>query len=144
MVLGSDDPLAYPRLFGALSDLGPSLLIDPYLRLDQLHHVLANTEIDRVLITGLDSQKKNRVEISTYLQSVKVRKLEVRSSLRLHDRLAFATDGRALMFGISMNGVGRKTTVLTSLPSTAATALRKEYEQLWNDGEVVASSQPKS
>lgn len=140
VILGSDDPLAYPTLIGRLSEMGPALLIDPYLKLDQLHHIVSHTGIDRVLVTGAAGHQKHRTAMSTYLQSVSARAVEVRASTDLHDRLVIPTDGITLMLGASLDGVGRKTTVLSQLPESAASALREEHERLWSDATQVATS----
>lgn len=140
VVLGADDPLAYPTLIGQLSESGSGLLVDPYLQVDQLHHVVGRTEVDRILVSGKSHWKGDRTKMAIYLESVKERSVEVRSSINLHDRYLVPDAGPLLMLGASLNGVGRNTTVLTVLPDAAAEAIKRECQRLWEDSEPVATS----
>lgn len=138
VVLGRGDPLAYPMLIGQLGAAGPGLLVDPYLKLEDLHRVVVTTQLTRLLITG---QPSNRVVIGAvraYLDtSSPTRRVEVRSSTQLHDRVLIADDGAVTTLGTSMNGVGKKTTVLTPMPSPANETLREEYKQIWDAADLV-------
>ncbi len=138
VVLGREDPLAYPTLIDQLASVGAGLLVDPYLRLDQVHQVVVSTGLTRVLLSGKSAQFAVRAALSTYLDSPSLsRPVEVRGSCDLHDRLLLADDGKVYTLGTSLNGVGRTTTVFSPLPSVAAATLQEEYNRLWAAAELV-------
>lgn len=137
VVLEGQDPLAYPLLVGQLANAGAGLLVDPYLKLEGLNRVVISTQLTRLLVSG----KKNGGVLSameTHLASPSLgRRVEVRKSTKLHDRILLAEDGSVFTLGTSLNGVGNTTTVLTPMPSPAREALREEYERLWMEAELV-------
>lgn len=137
VVLESNDPLAYPLLVGQLAEAGEGLLVDPYLKLDNLHRIVTSTRLTRLLVTS----KRNDPEIAamrTYLDSPSLaRHVEVRSSTELHDRYLLSDDGVVLTLGTSLNGVGRTTTVLMPIPTEALATVRETYERIWENGLLV-------
>ena len=137
VVLESNDPLAYPLLVGQLAEAGEGLLVDPYLKVDGLHRVIQSTRLTRLLVTG----KHNASEIAamqTYLDSPSLaRRIEMRSSTELHDRILLTDDETVLTLGTSLNSIGRTTTVLTPMPPTAGDVLRAKYEEIWDTGLLV-------
>jgi len=96
------------------------------LKLNDLHMILLSTQLTRLLVSG----KHNEREIGalrTYLASGSLsRKIEVRSSTKLHDRVLLTNEGDVLTIGTSLNGVGRTTTVMTPIPRPAREALAEE------------------
>lgn len=145
VILGREDPLAYPILVGQLASAGSGLLVDPYLEVTHLHRIVVSTQLTRVLVSG-HARRRGEVEaMRAYLDSPSVaRRLEVRSSTELHDRVLLADQGDVMTLGTSLNGVGRKTTVLAPLPSPAREALRQEYDRLWMEATLVGPVGPVS
>lgn len=137
VVLGREDPLAYAQVMGQFAAAGAGLLVDPYLKLNDLHMILLSTRLTRLLVSG----KHNEREIGalrTYLASGSLsRRIEVRSSTKLHDRVLLADEGDVLTIGTSLNGVGRTTTVMTPIPTPAREALSEEYARLWDEADLV-------
>jgi hypothetical protein len=131
VVLGAEDPLAYPSLIGRLAGIEGGLLIDPFLGLEQLHELIQSTRISRMLVSDKSTSANKRAAMATYLRSGSVaRSVEVRAAPGLHDRLVLS-DRESFTLGTSLNGVGRTTTVLSPLPETAVTALLEEMEKTW-------------
>lgn len=124
-------PLAYPILVGQLAAAGPGLLVDPYLKLADLHTIVVSTQLTRLLVSG---KTNNRGDVGAMLACLGngslSRRVEVRSSTGLHDRVLMADDGDVLTVGTSLNGVGKTTTVVSPMPSPARESLRDEYERL--------------
>ncbi|ODR15989.1 hypothetical protein BHQ23_31490 [Mycobacterium gordonae] len=139
VVLGKDDPLAYPMLVGHLAAAGPGLLVDPYLQLDELHMVVVSTGLTRILVSGKPRHKRVVASMRAYLDSASLpRRVEARASTALHDRVLIAdAEEQVLTLGTSLNGVGKVTTVLSPMPEKAREVLRADYAQLWNDAELV-------
>ena len=138
VLLGRDDPLAYPTLVGQLVQAGPGLLVDPYLELSHLHRIVMSTQLTRVLVSGHGRRQREVEPMRTYLESPSLsRHVEVRASTALHDRVLLSDSGDVVTLGTSLNGVGRKTTVLAPIPSPARDSLRREYEDLWREAEIV-------
>lgn len=138
VVLGREDPLAYPILVGQLAAVGPGLLVDPYLKLADLHMLIVSTQLSRLLVSGKPNNRGEVGAMQAYLGSGSLsRRVEVRSSTGLHDRVLLADDGDVLTVGTSLNGVGRTTTVVSPMPSPARESLRDEYDRLWADAKLV-------
>lgn len=138
VVLGREDPLAYPILVGQLAAAGPGLLVDPYLKLADLHTIVVSTQLTRLLVSGKTNNRREVGAMQAYLgQGVLSRRVEVRCSTALHDRVLLADDGDISTIGTSLNGVGRTTTVMSPMPSPTRNALRDEYDRLWADASLV-------
>ncbi|MDG4796958.1 hypothetical protein [Micromonospora sp. WMMD1082] len=141
VVLGREDPLAYPILVGQFAAAGTGLLVDPYLKLADLHTIVVSTQLTRLLVSGKPNNRGVVASMEAYLGSKSLaRQIEVRSSEGLHDRVLIADDGDVLTVGTSLNGVGRTTTVMTPIPSPARKSLRDEYERLWSEATLVGPS----
>jgi hypothetical protein len=70
------------------------------------------------------------------------RQLEIRIATALHDRyLIPREEGRVTMLGMSLGGIGKKVSTITTLGEVASVALRDAHEALWRDAETLA---PKS
>ncbi|NMR29114.1 hypothetical protein [Crystallibacter degradans] len=138
VLLGKEDPLAYPTLVGQLAAAGPGLLVDPYLKLADVHTIVVSTQLTRLLVSGKRNNQSVVSSMQAYLDSPSLgRQVEVRSSAELHDRVLLADDADVLTLGTSLNGVGRTTTVLTPIPSPARESLRDEYERIWTEATLV-------
>lgn len=138
VVLEGQDPLAYPLLVGQLANAGAGLLVDPYLKLDGLHRIVVSTQLTRLLVSGKRGNNAELSAMQTHLDSASLtRRVEVRKSTELHDRILLAEEGDVFTLGTSLNGVGRTTTVMTPMTSPARESLRELYEQLWADAALV-------
>lgn len=138
VVFEVEDPLAYPLLVGQLANAGDGLLIDPYLKLDDLHRIVVSTSLTRLLVTGVPQNAREVAAMQTYLDSPSLgRRVEVRSSMQLHDRVLIAADGSVLTLGTSLNGVGRKLTVLSPIPRNQCDVFHETYEQIWDSATIV-------
>lgn len=138
MYLGADDPLSYPLLVGTLAVAEAGLLVDPFLKVEQVVDLHQHTRINRLLVGSGERHRRDNVAISRYLQDRNDDdQVEVRMSGQLHDRVFIEPNGSLSMLGTSMNGVGRKATVLMSVPDVAAQPLTAHYETLWDEAEVL-------
>lgn len=142
VVLGAQNELAYPMLISRLVEAGRGLLIDPYLRLEQLLDVRTHTSIMRVLISG-KLKKEDREAMAVLIKSGAAAadgpiELRVADKDVLHDRLIVG-EGFVDTIGTSLNTVGRQhPTVLSPLPSAAANTMREQAEKWWADAEPLA------
>ena len=138
VILGREDPLAYPILVGQLAAAGAGLLVDPYLKLHDLHTIVVSTQLTRLLVSGKTNNRSTVGAMQAYLDSSSLgRRIEVRSSTQLHDRVLVADDGDVLTLGTSLNGVGHTTTVMTPIPPPARESLLSEYGRLWEEATLV-------
>jgi hypothetical protein len=130
-MLGADDELAIPRLMGSLAELGEYLLVDPYLRADQLPALIRRTQLRRLLVSDRLPQSE-LVALATYIDQLTDSKVEARRAPKdqLHDRHAISDD-RVLQLGTSVNGVGKTTTVLVRLQDVAS-SVRSHYDAIWS------------
>lgn len=142
VVLGRDDPLAYPTLIGLIANAGAALFVDPYLKLPDLDTLLVNTQVSRILIAAKKNNQSVIASMRTHLTSAGLpRRVEVRASADLHDRVIVADDGEVFTIGTSLNGVARTTTVFSPVPRPASVSLREEYERLWDQADLVGPSE---
>lgn len=133
VVLGRDDPLSYAQLIGRLAKASGGMLVDPYVRLKQLHDVVVYTDLARVLTS--DKIGPGDVSaIGVYLASPDIpRPIDVRvtGDSAVHDRMLIA-NGEVHTIGASVNAVASGvTTVLTPMPPDAANALVEAAEGWW-------------
>lgn len=138
VVLDASDSLAYTKLIGTLASYGPALLVDPYLGIDELDQITKGTSIDRVLVSAHSRRNKERALIAAYLTTLdSSRTLQARASSALHDRVIITNSGNVVTLGASLNGIGKKTTILSPVPEPAAATLAKHYMAIWEDAESV-------
>lgn len=145
VVLDRDDPLSYPTLVQHLAKAGRALLVDPYLRLEDLHMVLTATDIERVLIS---KQYKGSTDVrqamSVYLTAAS-REIHVRASADsdVHDRLVVGPD-EVHMIGTSINAVaaGSSSSLLIPIPEPGGQAMRTKANEWWAAAEVVLAPPP--
>lgn len=141
VVLDANNELSYPILVQKLAEVGDAILIDPYLRVDQLLAVRAYTTVSRVLVSNQLSQE-DRIAMAVLVENSTDQLLELRMADRgvLHDRMVLG-ERHAFTIGTSINTVGKQhPTVLTPLPEVAADAMRRHAHKWWNDAKVIAVS----
>jgi len=142
LLLKKGDPLAYGTLLGHIAECGDVMIVDPYLRAEQLLSLLSQTSASRFLIGG--SVGKGEVVAMVTLLSAAgwPTHPELRRARggKVHDRLIVSETGVQTL-GTSMNAVGRNnTTVLMAVPMSSADHLRSTIENVWAEAEVLAKS----
>jgi hypothetical protein len=138
VILGSNDPLAYGTLMSELAAAGAGMLVDPYIRREQLLHLVQDTTLDRLLISRKVG-KRDLAGVRALLGHLPAgRELEVRVAAEAHDRYLKAEDGGVFVIGSSMGMVSaqKATTVFTPIPSDGREVIGKMLEDQW------AASQP--
>lgn len=137
VVVKPEDVFAYVRLLSAINGLGVSMLIDPYLRIDQFFDIASSTMISRVLTSpralGNAQNKENYVKAVAATGGV----IEVRVTDSLHDRHVIPESGGVLALGISLNGTQKNFSVLTRLGEESSASLRASYEKIWSDATIL-------
>lgn len=140
VLLREDDQLAYGRLLGTIAETGDCLIVDPYLRADQLLALLSSTDATRFLI-GAKVSKGETVAMITLLSAQgwgRGAELRRAGEGRLHDRYIVGEDAMWTL-GTSLNAVGRATsTLLIPIPQDAAAEVRVGLEDVWNQAESLA------
>jgi hypothetical protein len=143
VVLGSEDPLAYGKLLGHIAESGEALVVDPYLRANQLLELLLHTNCMRLLVgSGLKSSDltEMKVLLNTWGERPGV---QLRQAARgaIHDRYIVGDLG-VHMIGASINGIaaGSATTVLIPLRDAAADAIHTLCDEWWDAAELLAVS----
>lgn len=143
IVLDPENPFAYAQALEALSAAEHGLLVEPYFRLDQLIDIEKFENIERVLV-GPGLKKRDLELLATGLAALPPdRPLEVRVAKALHDRYLIPRDeGRVTMLGMSLGGIGKKVSTITTLGEVASIALRDAHEAIWNDSATLAAKFP--
>lgn len=128
IVLDPKDPLSYAKLIGRIADVGDALLVDPFFGLDQLLIILQSTSVTRVLV----GPKTKTGTLAAALNSLTLpREFAIRVSGEVHDRFIIPKAGPVDALGTSLNGVGKKFTVMTTLDAPVADTIRSKHEDLW-------------
>lgn len=139
VVLGSDDALSYAALMSELAAAGAGLLVDPYVRREQLTHVVADTSLTRLLVSR-KIREDGLAAMRSFLGYVPdARGLEVRvaSEAAAHDRYLMNEDGEVFTIGSSLNMVASRsaTTVFTPVPRGSLDVFTKLLEDHWATAE---------
>ncbi|QSB24422.1 hypothetical protein [Curtobacterium sp. 24E2] len=117
-VLGAGDPIAYARVLGLITELGPVMIIDPYLKLEQLPDLLRLPNVTRIMSST--ERKAKGMKATPFAAAMTMARHEVDVRLvegqDLHDRYFIPDNGAVHMISTSMNGVGLRVSVIT--PST--------------------------
>lgn len=135
VVLGKDDPLAYPSLIAVLSEAADGFLLDPYIKVNQLFHLIQHTKIKRVLVKKMRSTESALAAMSVLLSGPNLpRQLEVRCTEdpKFHDRWIVGADGTVKTIGASMNAVqGGTPTVISPIPECAVAGIVAQSQAWW-------------
>lgn len=134
IVLDPDDPFAYARALGELADMPNSMIVDPYFRFEQFVDVVNLGTVTRVLTTrkvGAAALAK----LGLGLKAVPADTLHIRVADQLHDRYFVPATGSLRGLGVSLGGVGKQVSVLTTLGAEASDVLRALHESKWENAE---------
>lgn len=144
VVLGSDNPLSYAALMSELAAAGSGLLIDPYIRREELMHIVQDTTLTRLLVSE-KVKEHNVAAMRSFLGYVPAdRGLDVRIVSEGHDRYMKAEDGQVFIIGSSMNMVAlqKATTVFVPVPEGSCEMFDKLVEDQWSAGEPLRPEAP--
>lgn len=138
LVLEAGDSFAYAEVTVRLSNVGQATLVDPWLRVEQLLHVAQFTEVIRILV----GQGVNQNQLKAAVGSLNLpRPFEVRVSPEVHDRYFVPKVGTVDVLGTSLNGVGKRPTILTPLDVAGSNAVRRLVDGMWKKASPLAVAQ---
>ncbi|UOX91341.1 hypothetical protein MUY14_12200 [Amycolatopsis sp. FBCC-B4732] len=143
VVLDAQNELSYPVFIQRLAEAGEAILIDPYLRIEQLLAIRAYTSISRVLVSS-QLRREDRAAMAVLIESGTGRPIELRMADHgvLHDRMVIGTNS-AFTIGTSINTIGKQhPTILTPLPVVAADVMRTHVDKWWNEAQTIATYPP--
>lgn len=143
VLLDAQSELSYPVFVQRLAEVGEAILIDPYLRIEQLLAIRAYTSISRVLVSS-QLRREERAGMAVLIESGTGRPIELRMANHgvLHDRMVIG-DSSAFTIGTSINTIGKQhPTILTPLPATAADAMRTHVDKWWSEAQTIAIYPP--
>jgi hypothetical protein len=135
-VLGGDDPLAWGSLVGTIAEARACLIVDPYLKLEQLLDIAQFTGTARVLMRRPTKESELvawRVCLASPDLNVEMR---IADRQHLHDRFIVG-ETAVYTLGCSLNGVGRKPTTLAPLTGDVADQIRVTVEGWWDAAEPI-------
>jgi hypothetical protein len=143
-VVASADPHALVKVMGHIGAAGPgAMLADPYVGLAEALRLATSTGVDRVLVGGGPTRKKDNAEMKAALDLAPIgRDFEVRvAGHELHDRCLMPRSGPVTMIGGSLNTFGKRSVVLTTVEDHDG-AVRNTYEDLWSKAEPLVQYSP--
>lgn len=135
IVLTAANPFAYAEVVSAVSKAGTELLADPYLQLSALPMLLANTSVKRILV----SPEADIVGLKIADPEASENQVAIRVSADFHDRFAIPTSGEVLNLGTSLNGFGKRLSVITPISPPGANEIRTAYEDLWGKADELTA-----
>lgn len=140
VVVDPSDPLNYSTVLRVIADSGLGMLVDPWFGLDQLRDISVGTEINRVLMSPRGEAPLHQLAVG--LGALSEGSLEVRTSDALHDRMVIPDAGGVTTIGVSLNGVRKHVTVLSTLSASSSNALRDAFEARWIDASPLKPELP--
>ncbi|BBY55790.1 hypothetical protein H7J07_09530 [Mycobacterium koreense] len=140
-VLDGDDPLAWGSLVATIAEIGPCLIVDPYLKPEQFLDVASFTGATRVILR-LPTKSHEKVVWQVY-QTLPGLEITIRfaDSRLLHDRYIVG-ENHVYQLGCSLNGIGRKPTTLVPVNGQPADRIREIVEEWWELAEPVGDPPP--
>lgn len=143
VTIDPDDPLAYIRIFALLGSAGTGMLVDPYLRFEELHDLAGLSRVNRVLTSDHPDKSRLRLKHLARTLGEAEMKIEVRTlpHAKLHDRFYIPDAGHVFFLGSSLNSITARPGVIAPIEDeTAASALRNAYAKLWRSATVLPPS----
>lgn len=138
-VLSPDDPARYELLIRALNAAGGGMLIDPYLKADQVKWLCQATTLRRIVLSSTKQGITVITAVSHVLgnlsNSLPEFQLEARTSAddRLHDRILVGEDDNVWQIGASLNGLDKNVTAIMRLPDSLLPQVREFAESIWSE-----------
>jgi len=143
VTIDPDDPLAYIRIFDLLGSAGSGMLIDPYIRFEELHDLAGLSHVNRVLTSDRTDSSRLRLKHLAHTLGESGTGIEVRTlpHPKLHDRFYIPDTGYAFFLGSSLNSITARPGVIAPIEDeAAASALRNAYAALWQSATVLQPS----
>lgn len=136
--INGDDPLAWGSLVGKIADIGDCLIVDPYLKPEQYLDIAKFTGVTRVILKRPDKpQKLVTWQVNHRLAGDSI-DIRIAEQHQMHDRFIVG-DNAVYTLGCSLEGVGRKPTILNAHRGLVAGQIRKAAEELWNSAEAISA-----
>lgn len=143
IVLDQDDPIAHARVIGEIAALGEAAVVDPFFNVQELIDVVQRTQVTRILTGTNDKNGRLAALKQALIDNTFSRDVEIRVSNDFHDRFAIPKSGPVRMLGTSLNGVGKRLSVLIEMQEgTASDSIRGAFERTWKSADQLAPDGP--
>jgi hypothetical protein len=135
LLLDPDDPLSYPQLVTRLSGDQRTMIADPYIRLSELHQLISETTVTRVLTSSKIGEGERRGMAALASRASRAVEVRLTDEPSWHDR--YVLEGERLwLLGASVNGLHKNVTALLPVSDeTVAGAVRSYINDLWAGAE---------
>lgn len=143
VIIDPDDPLAYARIFDLVASSDGGLLVDPYLRFNEIAELLLIPTVTKILTST--HRRKEIAALTSMALSAVAQPPEVRtaSSADIHDRFFIPDSGDVLIFGSSLNSIAKRPGVVTPITDVnASAAIRQAYSAIWDKSEPIEPRTP--
>lgn len=147
-IFKSDDPLVYGKLHQALSNENHELLVDPYFKFDYLPF-FQTTHIRKFILLDKQRNEPNKeiekIQFGLWgLQEDGQNDYEFRcaSSAKMHDRFLKDVDGKVYSIGTSINGIGKRTSMMIKIPQCIQEEALNYIDNLWQSAETIEPKAP--
>ena len=130
------------QALSVLSKVPSAMLVEPYFRLEQLVDISGFENIVRVLVGPHLSPRD--IELLAFGLPSTGRAIEIRQAKSLHDRYLIPADNDegVLMLGVSLGGIGKKVSTLTTLGPAVCEVIRELHESIWESSEIIEPKNP--
>jgi hypothetical protein len=145
LLLDPDDPLSYPQLVTRLSGDHRTMIADPYIRLSELHQLISETAVTRVLTSSKIGEGERRGMAALASRASRAVEVRLTDEPSWHDR--YVLEGERLwQLGASVNGLHKNVTALLPVSDEAVAGVVRNYiNDLWAGAEdlvaMVATSE---
>ncbi|MGD0862761.1 MAG: hypothetical protein ABSA21_08350 [Candidatus Limnocylindrales bacterium] len=140
VVLKQDDEFALATVMAKIAEAGPAALIDPYLGAEEYFGLVRHTSVKRIITGDKNGDRLKALSAGrAYLGQNGGEAAEIRVTNAFHDRYVIPEKGSIWMLGTSLNGVGKRTSMMVQVPDNpGGRAIRDAFEEEWGKAKSVA------
>jgi hypothetical protein len=133
VVLKQDDEFALATVMAKIADVGPAALIDPYLGAEQYFGLVRHTSVKRIITADKGGDRVKALSAGRAYLGQAGEAVEIRLTNAFHDRYVIPEKGLIWMLGTSLNGVGKRTSMMVQIAdSPGGRAIREAFNQEWS------------
>ncbi|WIV44708.1 MULTISPECIES: hypothetical protein [Glutamicibacter] len=143
VVLDPENLFAYATALNVIASVDDALLVDAFLRIQELQDISGFDNVDRILVRdSISSNDSMTLSVALGALHAAGRAMQIRKAPGLHDRYVIPPEGNVVMLGTSLNGVGKKISTVTHLGGEPSQVLRSHYQTVWERAEPIAPAYP--
>jgi hypothetical protein len=140
VVLKQDDSFALATVMAKIAEVGPAALIDPYIGAEQYFGLVRHTSVKRIITADRGGDRLKALSAGRAYLGQAGDVAEIRVTNVFHDRYVIPEKGPIWMLGTSLNGVGKRTSMMVQVAENpGGRAIREAFNEEWNKAKDVSA-----